>query len=153
MAASNNTVITSSPREEQIRTARDQLPLLFDKLTKYKEYSAKNPEVQEFQTAYLNTKAQLAKMLTSLRLLQEELRSNLRNTESEVRELEKQLAAERSQFGNVFERHMSLRDNKAGSEQMISDTQRQYNVQYIKNAELIVGVVLMIGMVLNCSQD
>ena len=113
----------------------------------------KNPEVAEFHNFFFESKSQLTNLKNALEATQRSLERRIQRMEAESRAASEKIDAEKDRYGSVFSAHNRLENANEGAEKGISDAQHLYNLQYLKNFEMIVGLGAMVGLVVKCSRS
>ncbi|MDA9072801.1 hypothetical protein N9K75_02900 [bacterium] len=142
------TVENESPFTNILQTSRSQIPSILSDFRKYYVMYHKNPEVDEFKNFFFESKQQLSTLNNSLFSIQTELETNIQKMETEMRNISEKIDKEKLRYGNAFTRQSQLTNANDGAEQLISDSQQLYNIQYMKNVELLVGVFFLLGLVI-----
>lgn len=128
--------------EEKINNLNTQFFSALDDFKKYYVYFNKNPEVNEFQNFYANSKSQIQSMTRDLFLLTNSIDKSIINLDSQMQlvtlklEDEKKLNLELSKLLN------DLENTKNGSDLLIEDSKEEYNQQYIYNIQIIIGILI-----------
>ena len=144
------TVENESAFAQTIKANRSQIPSVLADFQKYYVMYHKNPEVNEFQNFFFNSKTQLTNINNSLFSTQNSLEKSIIQMESQMQAISEKIDAEKTQYGNAYTKQSNLTNAYNGAEQLIDDSHHLYNVQYIKNVELIVGVIIVSGMLMKC---
>jgi midasin (ATPase involved in ribosome maturation) len=124
--------------DEKINTIKTQFFSALDDFKKYYVYYNKNPEVNEFQNFYINSKTQLQSMSRDIFLTTNNIDKNI-----ELLDKAKKLN------GELMKVLTNLENTQNGSEILIDDSKNSYNTQYYYNWEIFIGILIISGMFAN----
>ena len=88
----------SNQFNEKINTIKSQFFSALDDFKKYYVYYNKNPEVNEFQNYYVNSKSQLQSMSRDLFLTTNNIDKNIENLDNKMVSISEQLDDEKKLF-------------------------------------------------------
>jgi len=128
---------------EKINTIKSQFFSALDDFKKYYIYYNKNPEVNEFQNYYFNSKGQLQIMSKDLFLTTNNIDKNIDSLDKQMSAMSSQLNDEKKLNKEMMELIANLENTQNGSEILIDDSKTNYNEQYIKNCEIFVGILFV----------
>ena len=128
---------------EKINTIKSQFFSALDDFKKYYVYFNKNPEVNEFQNYYSNTKEQLQTMNRELFLVTNNIDKNIEILNKTMLSLSLKLDAEKTLNKKMMELIANLENTQNGSEILINDSKTKYNIQYYKNTEIFIGILVI----------
>jgi hypothetical protein len=131
---------------EQINNIKSQFFSALDDFTKYYVYYNKNPEVNEFQNYYANSKSQLQTMSRDLFLTTNNIDKNIEDLDNEMLNISIQLEKEKKLNKEMSELINNLQNTQNGSEILIDDSKTKYNIQYYKNVEIFIGILILSGL-------
>jgi hypothetical protein len=131
---------------EQINNIKSQFFSALDDFTKYYVYYNKNPEVNEFQNYYANSKGQLQTMSKDLFLTTNNIDKNIENLDNEMLQISIKLENEKKLNKEMSELINNLQNTQNGSEILIDDSKTKYNIQYYKNVEIFIGILILSGL-------
>ena len=109
-------------------------------------YYNKNPEVDEFQNYYINSKSQLQTMSRDLFLTTNNIDKNIEILDSEMSSIGVKLENEKKLNGELMKVLSSLENTHNGSEILIDDSKDTYNRQYYYNWEIFIGILIVSGL-------
>jgi hypothetical protein len=142
-----HTLIKQSKQyNEQINNIKSQFFSALDDFTKYYVYYNKNPEVNEFQNYYANSKSQLQTMSKDLFLTTNNIDKNIEDLDNEMLNISIQLEKEKKLNKEMSELINNLQNTQNGSEILIDDSKTKYNIQYYKNVEIFIGILIISGL-------
>lgn len=133
--------------DEKINNIEKQFFSALDDFKKYYVYYNKNPEVNEFQNYFLNSKSQLQSMSKDLFLTTNDISKNIEILDNQMKDIPVKLNDEKKIYDELMNTLGNLQNTKNGSEILINDSKKEYNEQYYYNFELI-GGILIVGVIL-----
>jgi len=133
--------------DEKINNIEKQFFSALDDFKKYYVYYNKNPEVNEFQNYYVNSKGQLQSISKDLFITTNDISKNIEILNNQMKEVSIKLNNEKKIYDESMKLLGNLQNTKNGSEVLISDSKEEYNKQYYYNVELICGI-LIVGVIL-----
>ena len=133
--------------DEKINNIEKQFFSALDDFKKYYVYYNKNPEVNEFQNYFLNSKSQLQSMSKDLFLTTNDISKNIEILDNQMKDIPVKLNDEKKIYDELMNTLGNLQNTKNGSELLINDSKKEYNEQYYYNFELI-GGILIVGVIL-----
>ena len=131
---------------EKIKNIKTQFLSALDDFTKYYVYLNKNPEVNEFQNFYTNSKSQLQTMNRELFFTTNNIDSIIEELIKQVSSISIKLEKEEELYKNLKELAENIGNTQDGSQVLIDDSKKRYNEQYYKNIEIFIGII--IGIIL-----
>ena len=131
---------------EQINNIKSQFFSALDDFKKYYVYYNKNPEVNEFQNYYANSKSQLQTMGKDLFLTTNNIDKNIEFLDNEMADISIKLEKQKKLHTEMSELINNLQNTQNGSEILIDDSKTKYNLQYYKNVELFIGILMVSGL-------
>jgi len=136
----------ASQFNEQINNIKSQFFSALDDFTKYYVYYNKNPEVNEFQNYYANSKSQLQTMSKDLFLTTNNIDKNIEFLDNEMLQISIKLENEKKLNKEMTELINNLQNTQNGSEILIDDSKNKYNLQYYSNVEIFIGILILSGL-------
>lgn len=128
---------------EKINTIKSQFFSALDDYKKYYVYYNKNPEVNEFQNYYANSKSQLQSISRDLFLTTNNIDKNIDNLDKQMAIISDKLDHEKKINKKITELIANLENTQNGSEILIDDSKKKYNEQYWRNWEIFLGIVIV----------
>jgi hypothetical protein len=132
--------------DEKIDSIKTQFFSALDDFKKYYVYYNKNPEVNEFQNYYANSKSQLQSMSKDLFVTTNDIDKQIEILEETIQKMDKLLKQEKTLHGELLSLLKNIHNTHVGSEILIDDSKAMYNQQYYYNWELIVGIFITSGL-------
>jgi hypothetical protein len=142
------TQFLGKPQEfnEQINNIKKQFFPALDDFTKYYVYLKKNPEVNEFQNFYANSKLQLQTMSKDLFLITNNIHKMIEEIDKRVSSISIKLQDEEELYNKLMELLENIDNTQDGSQILNNDSKKKYNDLYYKNIEIFIGII--IGIIL-----
>ena len=128
--------------DEQINNIKTQFFSALDDFTKYYVYFNKNPEVNEFQNFYANSKSQLQTMSRQLFLTTNNIDKIIEEIDKQVYSISIKLEGEEELYKKLMELAENIDNTQDGSQILIDDSKKKYNVQYYKNIQIFMGIII-----------
>ena len=146
--SSNEIPNKSQQYEEKINNIEKQFFSALDDFKKYYVFYNKNPEVNEYQNYYVNSKSQLQSMSKDLFLTTNDISKNIELLNDDMKQVSIKLQKEKKINDEMAGLLGNLQNTKNGTVILISDSKEEYNKQYYYNFELIGGIII-IGLLLS----
>jgi hypothetical protein len=131
---------------EKINSIKTQFFSALDDFKKYYVYFNKNPEVNEFQNFYENSKGQLQTISKNLFVVTNAVDSSIEKLDNKMSSISVQLEDEKKLNKEMMDILTNLQNTQNGSEILIDDSKTKYNEQYYKNIQIIVGIFIVSGL-------
>ena len=128
--------------DEQINNIKTQFFSALDDFTKYYVYFNKNPEVNEFQNFYANSKSQLQTMSRQLFLTTNNIDKIIEEIDKQVSSISIKLEGEEELYKKLMELAENIDNTQDGSQILIDDSKKKYNDQYYKNIQIFMGIII-----------
>jgi hypothetical protein len=138
--------LPSKQFDEKIESIKNQFFSALDDFKKYYVYYNKNPEVNEFQNFYVNSKGQLQNMSRDLFLTSNDIDKQIDILEEAIKTMSQLLKEEKQLNGELKTLLKNIHNTHVGSEILIDDSKVMYNQQYYYNWELIIGIMITGGL-------
>ena len=143
-----NTETLTGPEQnnEKIQSIKTQFFSALDDFKKYYVYYNKNPEVDEFQNYYANSKGQLQTMSKELFLTTNSIDKHIEILDNEMKDIAVKLEDEKKSNDKMTKMFINLQNTKNGSTVLIKESKEEYNNQYYANWEMIIGIIVVSGI-------
>lgn len=128
---------------EKIHTIRSQFFSALNDFKKYYVYYNKNPEVNEFQNYYVNSKGQLQNMSRDLFLTTNNINKNIDTLDEQMSSILVKLDDEKKLNNEMMELIARLENTQNGSKVLIDDSKERYNQQWVKNVEMLLCIIFI----------
>ena len=142
----NNLVGQAKQFDEKINNLKTRFFSALDDFKKYYVYFNKNPEVNEFQNFYANSKSQLQTMSRQLFLTTNNIDKIIEEIDKQVSSISEKLEGEEELYKKLIELAENIDNTQDGSQILIDDSKKKYNDQYYKNIQIFMGII--IGIIL-----
>ena len=129
---------------EKINTIKNSFFSALDDFKKYYVYYHKNPEVDEFQNFFTNSKGQLQKLNADMFLVTNNIQIKIKELDTEMQTVSYKLKDEKELNGELLKLINRIKTTQDGSATMIDDAKDEYNMQYYANWELFFGIVIVL---------
>ena len=131
---------------EKIHGIQLRFSSILDDFKKYYVYFNKNPEVNEFQNYYANSKGQIQTISRDVFMTTNNINKSIEELDKNMYNISVKLDHEKTLNKEMTELLNNLQNTQDGSEILISDSKTNYNTQYYKNWEIFIGMLIMGGM-------
>jgi hypothetical protein len=128
---------------ERIQSIKTQFFSALDDFKKYYVFHNKNPEVDEYQNYYMTNKNQLQTMSNEILSISNEINDQINALDIKMADASNKLKEEKQLYEQLLLLMNRLQTTQNGSEILIDDSKIKYNTQYLKNAELFIGIMLV----------
>lgn len=135
-----------NPFDEKIETIKSQFFSALDDFKKYYVYFNKNPEVNEFQNYYADSKGHLQTLSSDLFVTTNNISKKIEMLDEQMKTTSTKLEEEKKLNIELVKLMKNLINTKNGSEVLIDNSKEEYNNQYYYNVELIIGVLITSGL-------
>lgn len=137
----------SNKFNEKITTLSLQFFSALDDYIKYYVYYHKNPEVNEFQNYYINSKSQVQSLSKDIYLITNNIYNNIESLDNEMSLIAIKLEEEKKKNTKLTNTLKNLENTQNGSVLLIDDSKNEYNQQYYYNWELFFGILIVCGLI------
>ena len=132
--------------DEKINEINSQFFSALDDFKKYYVYFNKNPEVNEFQNFYTNSKGQLQTINKSIIVITNSIDRSIENLDKSMSIISVKLEDEKMLNKEMTDILTNLKNTQNGSEVLIDDSKTNYNIQYYKNMQIHIGILIISGL-------
>lgn len=132
--------------DDKINEMEGRFFATIDDFKKYYVYFNKNPEVDEFQTKYSDSKSQIQSITKELFLITNNIDKHINDLNSKLTSISERLTKEKNMNKDLELILTNLENTQNGSETLIDDSKREYNMQYYSNVELFLGTIIIGGL-------
>ena len=123
-----------------------------DDFKKYYVYFNKNPEVNEFQNYYANSKGQLQTMSRDMFVTTNNIEKSIEELNSQMETVSLKLEDEKKLNGELIKLISGLENTQNGSVMLIDDSKEEYNIQYFKNWQYIISIIIILFTIVIASR-
>jgi len=132
----------------QINTLKEKLPAILDDFKKYYIFYNKNPEYNEYQQMFESIKGNLQNINSELFMTTNNIEKGTEDINSKLQIINKLIAKEKIK-NRKLKRQLGIVEKKYnGSDELISDYKEMYNLDYLNNFALFMGI-LTLGVMLS----
>ena len=131
---------------EKIINIKSQFFSALDDFKKYYVYYNKNPEVNEFQNFYINSKTQLQTMSRDLFLTTNNIDKQIEFLDDAMKVVSIKLEDEKLLNVELMKLFTNLQNTQNGTEILINNSKEEYNEQYYYNLEMICGIFITVSL-------
>jgi chromosome segregation ATPase len=133
--------------DEKITSVNGQFFSALEDFKKYYVYFNKNPEVDEFQNYYANSKSQLQTMSKEVGNITKSIDKQIEALNAQMSSISEKIAREKELNEKHKEKLHRLENTQNGSEILVDDSKTAYNIQYVRNWEMFIGVLIVTGLI------
>jgi hypothetical protein len=131
-----------------IKTLEEKLPSILDDFKKYYVFFNKNPNYDEYRRIFENLKSNLSEIESDLFNLSNKLDINIIDTSKELLKYNKLIEQERKRNIKLNSKVSQYDNTYNGSKQLITNYKEMYNLNYLKNIFIFLGIILSIVLLL-----
>lgn len=135
--------------EEQINSKKSSFFSALDDFKKYYVYYNKNPEVQDYSTHYLNSKTQLQTLSSDVFEITSNIQRKIELKNKSMAAISGKLSSEKELNVKLTDTLKTLNGVKAGSSVMINDSKDEYILNYYKNVEIFIGIIILLALLVS----
>jgi hypothetical protein len=132
--------------DEKIKNIKNSFFSALADFQKYYVFYNKNPEVDEYQNFFINSKGQLQGLNSDMFLVTNNIQKKIKDLDAEMQVTSKKLQAEKELNEELLTLINRIQTTQDGSAIMIDDAKDEYNTQYYKNWELFIGILIILGI-------
>ena len=136
----------ANKNDEKIKGIKNSFFSALDDFKKYYVFYNKNPEVDEYQNFFSTSKGQLQGLNSDIFLITNNIQKNIKDLDTEMAAISNKLKDEKDLNGELLMIINNIRTTEDGSATMIDDAKEEYNIQYYKNWELFIGIIVFTGI-------
>ena len=129
--------------DEKINNIKTSFFSILDDFKKYYVFYNKNPEVNEYENFYSNSKGQLQQLNSDIFLVTNDIQQKIQELNSTMKTTSTKLESEKKLNEELLKLISNIQTTQDGSEIMIDDAKEEYNIQYYKNWELVIGIIVL----------
>jgi hypothetical protein len=120
----------------------------FVNLAKFKQSYVlynKNPEYEEYQKNFVDSKGKLQSINKSIFLLANSVQEKIERLNAYITDINKKLMDDKIYYSKLSKIYDNLGNTKLGATTMINDYKATYNEEYLKAFNLFIGIILVCG--------
>jgi hypothetical protein len=130
--------------EEQLKSIKDSFSSAIDNYYNTYIIHQTNPDSAEYTQIYAQEKGQINGLNASLFSLQTDVKQSIDLTQKQISELADKLEREKRSNGILHTKLGEKKGKELGALSLIVESKESYNNQYLKNATLLVGDLLLV---------
>jgi DNA repair exonuclease SbcCD ATPase subunit len=131
----------------ELDTIQRQLGPILDDFNKYFVFYHMNPQISENQQMYENIKNNIQEIYTTLLRISTDVDKNINQINNDYQELNKLIETLKERNTILKQKLGIFEDTYDGSDTMISNYKDLYNLQYLKNFSLGLGLVFSLVLI------
>lgn len=132
--------------DEKIKGIKNSFFSALDDFKKYYVYYNKNPEVDEYQNFFATSKSQLQGLNSDIFIVTNNIQQHIKDLNAEMAAISNKLKNEKDLSAELLLLINNIQTTEDGSAIMIDDVKEEYNLQYYKNWELFIGIIVFTGI-------
>ena len=137
-----NQLPNSNIFSSKIKTLEEQLPAILDDFKKYYVFYNKNPEYDEYQKMFENIKSNIQTLNSTLFTITNDIESNTEDINEKLTALNVLIRREK-ETNKRLKRKLGYAEEKSnGSDEMIHNYKELYDMNYLRNWGLFLGLVM-----------
>lgn len=119
---------------------------VLDDFKKYYVYFHLHPESNEYQNFYETSKSQLQQLMAQMFNVAKNIKSDIESINEQMIQLQGRIKNERISSNKLSSVYNNIEMTNSGSNVMINDTKKLYNIQYLNNIEIFIGIFICGGL-------
>ena len=132
--------------DEKIKGIKNSFFSALDDFKKYYVFYNKNPEVDEYQNFFATSKGQLQELNSDIFVVTNNIQKHIKDLNAEMAVISTKLKDEKDLSSELLSLINNVQTTEDGSAIMIDDAKEEYNIQYYKNWELFIGIIVFTGI-------
>ena len=135
--------------QEQINNKANSFLSALDDFKKYYVYYNKNPEVQEYNKNFTDSKEQLQTLSSDVFEITNTIQRKIEEKNRAMSGIEMKLQRQKVLSQEQEKTINNLKSVQAGSTVMINDSKTDYIFNYYKNLEIFIGILILLGLLVS----
>ena len=135
-----NKYSNSNTFREKINELNQQLPAILDDYKKYYVFFHKNPEVSEYQQMFENMEANMQQINKNLSNIATNVSETINEINDDLLELNIKIEIEKTKNAKLKKLLGNIQNEQNGANEMIDDYTEIYNMMYLRNIAMLVGI-------------
>ena len=135
--------------QEQINNKANSFLSALDDFKKYYVYYNKNPEVQEYNKNFTDSKEQLQTLSSDVFEITNTIQRKIEEKTRAMSGIEMKLQRQKTLAQEQEKSINNLKSVQAGSSVMIDDSKTDYIFNYYKNLEIFIGILILLGLLVS----
>ena len=135
--------------QEQINNKANSFLSALDDFKKYYVYYNKNPEVQEYNKNFTDSKEQLQTLSSDVFEITNTIQRKIEEKNRAMSGIEMKLKRQKVISQEQEKAVNNLKSVQVGSSVMIDDSKTDYIFNYYKNLEIFIGILILLGLLVS----
>jgi len=135
--------------QEQINNKATSFLSALDDFKKYYVYYNKNPEVQEYNKNFTDSKEQIQTISSDVFQITNTIQRKIEEKTRAMSGIEMKLQRQKVLLQEQEKSINNLKSVQAGSSVMIDDSKTDYIFNYYKNLEIFIGILILLGLLVS----
>ena len=135
--------------QEQINNKANSFLSALDDFKKYYVYYNKNPEVQEYNKNFTDSKEQLQTLSSDVFEITNTIHRKIEEKNRAMSGIEMKLKRQKVISQEQEKAVNNLKSVQVGSSVMIDDSKTDYIFNYYKNLEIFIGILILLGLLVS----
>ena len=135
--------------QEQINNKATSFLSALDDFKKYYVYYNKNPEVQEYNKNFTDSKEQIQTLSSDVFKITNTIQRKIEEKTRAMSGIEMKLQRQKTLAQEQEKSINNLKSVQAGSSVMIDDSKTDYIFNYYKNLEIFIGILILLGLLVS----
>lgn len=131
----------SNTFREKINQLEQQMPAILDDYKKYYIFFNKNPEVSEYQRSFENIENNMREINNNLANIATNISETIGEMNNDLLDLNEKIENEKVKNKRLNKVLGNVKNEQNGANEMIDDYTETYNMFYLRNIAMIVGVI------------
>jgi hypothetical protein len=131
-----------------LKTLQEKLPSILDDFKKYYVFFNKNPEYEDYRRVFENIKSNLSQIENELFKLSNSVDLNIVDITNQLSNYNKLIEIEKKRNQDLNNKVSQFKNKYSGSKQLIDNYKEIYNLNYLKNIFMIVGIIISIFLLI-----
>jgi len=128
----------------QVSDLQNTFPEVLDEFKKYFVFYQTNPDYNEYLTNFENAKSNLNQLIVKLFKISASVQMSTSKINANMEEVNKSIQVNKAEFTKLKRRVLNLKEAHNTSDIMVDDYVTIYNMYYLKNAAILLGVLMQI---------
>lgn len=137
-----NQLPKSNVFSSKIKTLEEQLPAILDDFKKYYVFYNKNPEYDEYQKMFENIKSNIQSLNSNLFTVTNEIELNTEDINKKMAAMNILIRREKEKNKRLKRKLGYAEEKSNGSVEMIDNYKELYNMNYLRNWGLFLGIII-----------
>ena len=126
----------------QVDDLQNTFPGLLDDFKKYFVFYHKNPDYSEYENNFENAKSNLNKLIVNLFKISASVRVSTSQMNINMEKINKSIEENKEIYTKLKSRIVHLKEAHDTSDIMVDDYVSIYNMYYLKNAAILLGILI-----------